>query len=109
MVRTMRMVFAFSSTFALLCASMSLPRWAAAEEGSADAAAALEPIVVGKPTRVEVFPPKFTLAKSRHHMHLVVSGLYSEGIVQDLTRVAEFASTDEAVVRVEDGVAIPTG
>jgi hypothetical protein len=81
----------------------------ASDETSAAASTTAAAIEVGKPQRLEVFPPRFELSKARHHMHLVVSGLYSQGIVQDLTRAAEFSSSDEKVVRIEHGVAWPAG
>ncbi len=69
----------------------------------------LEPIVVGTPERIEVEPTAFQLATPRRQMHLIVSGFYAGGATQDLTRAAQFASSNEAVVRVENGVAIPVG
>src|SRR6185437_11243866 len=77
---------------------------------AADAAAdgqKLEPIVVGTPERIEVFPPKFKLGSSRAEMHLAVTGYYPGGGVQDLTRAAEFVSTNEQVVKIAGGIAKP--
>ncbi|MEX2174188.1 MAG: DUF1549 and DUF1553 domain-containing protein [Pirellulaceae bacterium] len=67
----------------------------------------LEPIDVGQPTRLEVFPPAVKLAGPRSQMHLVVTGHYADGSVQDLTRVAQFATSSAAVATVELGVALP--
>src|SRR5690348_15782915 len=58
-------------------------------------APALGPIVVGAPERIEVYPPQFKLGSTRAQMHVVVTGYYPGGGVQDLTRAAEFASTNE--------------
>ena len=42
-------------------------------------------------------------------MHLIVSGFYADGSTQDLSRVAEFKSSNDQVVRIENGIAVPTG
>ena len=55
---------------------------------------ALEPINVGTPTKIEVFPPAIKLQGPRRKMQLVVTGFYGDGQVQDLTRAAQFASSD---------------
>ncbi len=68
---------------------------------------ALEPINVGTPTKIEVFPPAFKLAGPRRQMQLVVTGFYADGQVQDLTRAAQFASSDAAIVSVDGTVAHP--
>ena len=67
----------------------------------------LEPIVVGTPERIEVFPPNFKLGSSRAEMHLAVTGYYAGGGVQDLTRAAEFVSTNEQVVKIAGRLAQP--
>ncbi len=70
---------------------------------------ALEPIQPGQPARIEVFPPAIQLAGVRERMQLVVTGHYPDGSVQDLTRVAEFASTNDQVVAMSAAVALPRG
>src|SRR3569623_2660199 len=70
-------------------------------------APALEPFVVGAPVRIEVYPPQFKLGSTRAQMHVVVTGYYPGGGVQDLTRAAEFASTNEQVVMFAGGIATP--
>ncbi|MEX0713939.1 MAG: DUF1549 domain-containing protein [Pirellulales bacterium] len=65
----------------------------------------LEPIVIGTPERIEVYPTEFKLESARARMHLVVSGHYGGGAVQDLTRAAELVSTNEAVLKVAGGLA----
>ncbi|MGE3779466.1 MAG: DUF1549 domain-containing protein, partial [Pirellulaceae bacterium] len=67
-------------------------------------AAKLEPIVVGSPARLEVFPAKVLLRGPRQHMHLVVTGHYADGTQQDLTRVAEYDSTNAGVAEIVDQV-----
>lgn len=67
----------------------------------------LEPIQVGQPQRIEVFPPAITLAGVREQMQMVVTGYYADGSVQDLTRAAEFASTNAEVFTLDGSVALP--
>lgn len=69
----------------------------------------LEPIVVGTPSKIEVFPAQVKLTGARQVMHMIVSGSYANGQVQDLTRAAELISGNPQVVRVQEGVLIPTG
>ena len=67
----------------------------------------LEPIVVGKPEKIDVFPAKVILQTPRREMHMIVTGAYAGGRVQDLTRVTEFSSNNPAVVKVVKGVVRP--
>ena len=71
------------------------------------AATELEPIQVGKPVRIEVFPPEVNLLGVREKMQLVVTGHYQGGQVQDLTRVAEFRSTNQEVAILKGTVVQP--
>jgi len=58
------------------------------------------------PSRVEVYPPKVTLASKRAAVQLVVTGHFANGETRDLTRDAVFTpSTDSVEVRA--GVAFP--
>ncbi len=84
----------------VLAACLSAGGLAAADE-------ALEPINVGTPERIEVFPPTFKLQGPRRKMQLVVSGFYADGLVQDLSRAAQFVSSDPAVLSVDNTVAFP--
>ncbi len=59
----------------------------------------LEPIQVGQPQRIEVFPPAIKLNGPRRHAQLVVTGVYADGTVQDLTRAAEFPPSDQKVFK----------
>ncbi len=75
----------------------------------AAADAPIEPIVVGTPSRIEVFPQQAKLDSTRRTMHLIVSGFYADGAVQDLTSVAEVKSKDEKIARTEGALVLPTG
>jgi len=61
------------------------------------------------PTRIEVFPANVELAGPKSHMHLVVTGFYSGGVVEDLTGAAELKSANPAIVSVEDRQLHPAG
>lgn len=67
----------------------------------------LEPINVGSPQRIEVHPTQLKLTGVRQKMQLLVTAHYADGGLQDITRVAEFASSDANVIRVEGSVAKP--
>lgn len=69
----------------------------------------LEPIVVGQPQRLEVFPGSIKITGRRQDMRLVVTGFYADGAVQDLTRAAQFATSNAAVATVEGGLVSPKG
>jgi hypothetical protein len=64
----------------------------------------LEPIQVGQPQKIEVFPPSIKLSNSLDPMRIVVTGLYSDGLVQDLTRGAEIQSSNPAVAEIANGL-----
>ena len=78
-----------------------------ADEKAAAAADGLEPVVVGMPQKIEVFPPQFKLDTVRRRMHLSVTATYADGSQQDLTRVAEFVSSNPNVATIEQAVARP--
>ncbi|MFO0871819.1 MAG: DUF1549 domain-containing protein [Pirellulales bacterium] len=67
----------------------------------------LEPIVVGTPQRIEVFPAAVKLAGVRQRMQLVVTGYYADGTLQDLTRAAQFSSSNPAAAVLEGSVILP--
>ncbi len=67
----------------------------------------IEPIVVGKPDRISVFPPKFALQTPQRQLRIVVTGHYGPEREQDLTRVAEFSSSNPAVAKVTKGIVTP--
>ena len=64
------------------------------------AEAKLEPINVGQPQKIEVFPGAIKLLSNRDATRVVVTGYYADGSMQDLTRAAEVASTNGAVFEV---------
>ena len=69
----------------------------------------LVPIVVGAPTEIEVQPAELHLQSARHRGQLVVTGHYADGHLQDLTRAAEFSSSNAQVAQVKEGVVVPVG
>lgn len=67
----------------------------------------LEPVRVGAPVRLEVFPPAVSLRGANSRAQIVVTGHYADGSVQDLTRDSQFATTTAGVVDLEKSVALP--
>ena len=59
-----------------------------------------EDIVIGNPVRIEAHPDTISLISSRSLIRPVVTGHYENGRVQDLTSVAVFQSTNEAIFQV---------
>ncbi len=78
-------------------AALAGPAWGE----PAQAGAELLPVEVGQPERIEVFPSEVRLDSPRREMHLVVTGVYADGRVQDLTRAAEFRSSAAEVAQVQ--------
>jgi hypothetical protein len=87
-----------AAALALGCASM--PAAAADDAG-------LTAVEIGRPARIEVFPPVIKLAGPRSGAQLVVTGHYADGSVQDLTQVSQFASTKGEIASVENRVIRP--
>jgi hypothetical protein len=87
---------------ACLVVSLTARAWAAADS-------AIEPVVVGSPQRIEVFPTGVKLDATRRTMHLIVSGFYADGGVQDLSGVAEIKSKDDKIARTQGHVVLPSG
>ncbi len=94
---------------ALLVASVVLSATCVSAEEMVAGLSTLEPIVVGSPERIEVFPSEIKLQTNRRQMHLIVTGFYAGGLQQDLTRAADFVSSDDRVVTMRSGVAHPMG
>ena len=80
--------------------------WALSGPGFADEIA-LEPIQVGTPERIEVFPAEIKLTGAKERLQLIVTGHYAGGAIQDLTRAAEFVSSNTDVAIVDQSVAFP--
>jgi hypothetical protein len=82
----MNRITCLTSVVSLLCAI-----------GNPLAADKLEPIQVGTPQRLEIFPTEIKVTNSQEPRQIVVTGHYANGTVQDLTRAAEYSSTNSAV------------
>ena len=108
-LRVVRAYRAARGLLALLVILASCGLSPAAEEAPPPAPAKLEPVVVGTPTRLEVFPHHFKLDGPRDRVAIVVTGHYEDGRLQDLTRAATFRSGDEKIVRIDANTAIPAG
>jgi len=93
---------------AIVLVAMLSPGMAIAEDAMpASDETPLEPIVVGTPERIEVFPTSFKLDTVRRRLHPIVTGYYADGKVQDLTRAAEIVAENPEFVRIEEGVVTP--
>ncbi|HEY5315829.1 MAG TPA: hypothetical protein VIK18_25090, partial [Pirellulales bacterium] len=92
---------------AVLCTLAWLGLGPAALPVQASSDVKLEPIVVGQPQKIEVEPQTIDLSSPRREMHVVVTGQYAGGTVQDLTRVAAITAADSGIVAVEHGVVRP--
>ncbi len=57
--------------------------------------------------RIEIYPAKVQLASQRSRAQFVVTGHYANGKMRDLTRSAEYTSSEAGIVEVRNGVAIP--
>ncbi len=68
----------------------------------------LEPVQVGNPRQIEVHPGSVQLSGVREQVQFVVTGIYDNGEVQDLTRVAEFHSSDPEVITVDASIGRPS-
>ncbi|HWB00742.1 MAG TPA: DUF1549 domain-containing protein, partial [Pirellulales bacterium] len=59
--------------------------------------------------RLEVTPKQFKLDSPERHVHLIVTGHNQAGQTIDLSRDAKFASSNQRVIVVENGIALPRG
>ncbi|MDP6556952.1 MAG: DUF1549 domain-containing protein [Pirellulaceae bacterium] len=64
-------------------------------------------IDIGEPQSLEVFPANVALQGVREQIQFIVTGHYENGVVRDLTSVAEFASSDPAIVQIVQSVGRP--
>ncbi|HTN77949.1 MAG TPA: DUF1549 domain-containing protein [Pirellulaceae bacterium] len=87
-------------TLALLIATSP---WLLADEPTREA------IQIGSPTKIELFPAQIKLLGNRQRMQLVVTGHYADGSIQDLTTVATYASSNDAVALVSNTIVEPRG
>ncbi len=94
-----------------LTVQVAIATWAAVigltVHSRAEDASKLEPIQIGQPQAIELFPATFKLAGVRERVHFLVTAKYADGSMQDVTRVAQFASSDPATLSVESGLAVP--
>ncbi len=80
----------------------------AAEKAEGEAKPALlQAINVGRPVRLEVHPLAITLDSPQRRAQVVVTGVYADGSVQDLTRAATFKLSDARVASVVGGWLAP--
>ena len=101
----MKMNFVHSLVAGMLLLGLSL----LALPGSAAQADELAPVEVGKPARIEVYPSSVKLTSPRQFRYLVVTAHYADGQVQDITRAAEFASSNPQVAEIQEAVVRPQG
>jgi hypothetical protein len=78
-----------------------------AAKAASEGEGALEPIVVGTPTRIEVFPTSFKLDSPRRIVHFVVTGFYADGSMQDLTRAAEIVAQNDQIAKANGAAVSP--
>ena len=94
--------------FGVVFAALLVPERLFAD-GDQAAGFSLQTVVIGEPLKIEIEPVEFHLGGVREKLQLLVTGHYEGGGVQDLTRVAEFSSSDDAIVTSERGVVLPHG
>lgn len=89
--------------FAMVAAAVLLAGGltAQAEESAMPADLKLEPIQVGKPERLEVFPATIQIDAHRSDVRVVVTAHYADGRVQDVTGVAKLKSANDKVAVIE--------
>ena len=87
---------------------MLLAGWSlGALPGSLANADDLAPVEIGKPARIEVYPAAVQLTSPRQFRQLVVTAHYADGQVQDITRAADFASSNPQVAEVQESMVRP--
>lgn len=64
---------------------------------------------VGHPHRIEVHPASIRLAGPRDRVQFVVTGIYGDGEVRDLTHAVDYEADDPGVLALDGGVARPAG
>ena len=69
----------------------------------------LAPVEIGKPVRIEVYPVAVQLTSPRQFRQLVVTAHYADGQLQDITRSAEFTSSNPQVAEVQQAMVRPQG
>jgi hypothetical protein len=92
---------------ALMLAVALAPLARGEEPKTASSEGELLPVVVGTPAKIEAFPPQIKLSGTRQHATVVLTGHYADGSVQDLTRVAQLATSDEKIVKIDGRNILP--
>lgn len=67
----------------------------------------IEPVFLGTPERIEVFPDSIQLGSRRATMKPIVTAHYGDGWLQDVTAVASLSTSNDATARVDHGRVIP--
>jgi hypothetical protein len=62
-----------------------------------------------EPTSLRIEPERVTLRSAAQKTQLVVTAIYADGSVQDLTRAATFTPDQAGIASVESGMLTPTG
>lgn len=67
----------------------------------------LETIIVGTPLRLDVTPASIRLDTPLRYAQIVVTAVYADGHIQDLTRAADYKIADEKIVSIADAMVTP--
>jgi len=68
---------------------------------------ALEPVKIGHPEKVEITPAAVKLSTPLQQVQMVVTGIYSDGTVQDLTRAAQLRAGSAGIIRMDGALVLP--
>jgi hypothetical protein len=82
--------------------------WLAASSSHAGTADALPAELTGL-ERIEVQPERIELRSPRERAMILVTGRFADGRVVDLSRRAQFQSSDSAIAELREGAIYPTG
>jgi hypothetical protein len=96
----------FRAIVCLLCVLWA-PPLGAEQAGAEKPAAALEPVQVGHPAKIEVLPERVKITTPIQKVQLVVTGVYEDGTVQDLTRVARITAATAGLIHSEGALLSP--
>lgn len=87
--------------FALMAVTMVTVKDCVQASSPAATVAALEPIELGQPIRIDVQPSRIHLDSARCTVRVLVTAHYADGRVQDVTRVAVIHSQQPEIARIE--------
>ena len=88
----------------LLAGTLAIVLCCLATPGEGAEEAGLESVQIGKPASIEIYPATVQLKGPRQFRQLVVTARYADGHVQDITRVAEFVSSNPKVAEIQGSV-----